>query len=142
MHPSKRRKNNDPDVSFFWNDNGTTTVQEDRAFDAARMGGIAEGIKFMYESGRLVDATFTERQQNISEYVAATLDKRPGLRLETIVGFIMCGAGLSLTVPNGQRFMDDMIYYVAANFYARAPRWENDSIVKERATHLGVSIVY
>ena len=129
MPASKRRKKNSPDLSFSWDDNGTTTAQEDRASDAARMGEIAEGIKFMYESGQLVDATFTERQQNISKYVAATLDKRPGLRLETIVGFIMCGAGLSLTVPNGQRFMDDMIYYVAANFYARAPRWENDSIV-------------
>ena len=128
MRASKRMKN-DPDLSLFWDDNGTVTVEENRLFHVGRVGKIAEGIQHMYESGQLTDATFTERQRNISDYVAVAFDKQPGLRLETIVGFIVCGAGLSLTVPNGQRFMDDMIYYVAANFYARAPRWENDSIV-------------
>lgn len=120
---AKRWKGNEEVVSL-WNPDPSTAA-EDRASDAARMGEIAEGIKFMYESGQLTDATFTERQRNISEYVAAAIETRPGILVETIVSFIMYGAGLSLTVPNGQLYMSDMICYVAANFYARAPRWES-----------------
>jgi len=139
MSAAKRQKKNGPQP---WGHDPTTwehdpsTAAQDRDFDVYRMGKIADGIKFMYESGQLDGATFTERQQNISEYVFAMFQNQPGLRVETIVGFIMYGAGLSLTVWKGQLFMNDMIYYVAANFYAPVPRWENDPTV---AFGLGVA---
>ena len=129
---AKRQKTGPSEFEHRW-DPGDSTTHDDRLFDVGRVGKIAEGIQHMYESGQLTDATFTERQRNISDYVAVAFETRPGVLVETIVGFIMYGAGLSLSVPNGQLFMSDVIYYVAANFYARSPKWDTRSAGSRRA---------